>query len=79
MVRSTVEETLNQMLEADRFCNAEKYERSEARQDTRVGHYRSDGWNQAPNTYPTRTREIEATSNRTKRSSTGLSMAKMGA
>lgn len=41
MVRSTVEDTLNQMLEAeaDRLCNAEKYERTEARQDTRAGHY----------------------------------------
>jgi len=41
MVRSTVEETLNQMLEAeaDRLCNAERYERSEARKDTRAGHY----------------------------------------
>ena len=41
MVRSTVEETLNQMLdaEADRLCNAERYERSTARQDTRAGHY----------------------------------------
>lgn len=41
MVRSTVEETLNQMLdaEADNLCNAEKYQRSEARKDTRAGHY----------------------------------------
>ena len=41
MVRSTVEETLNQMLEAeaDRLFNAEKYQRSEARRDTRAGHY----------------------------------------
>lgn len=41
MVRSTVEETLNKMLdvEADRLCNAEKYQRSEARRDTRAGHY----------------------------------------
>ncbi len=41
MVRSTVEETLNQMLEAeaDRLCNAERYERTEARVDTRAGHY----------------------------------------
>jgi putative transposase len=41
MVRSTVEETLNKMLEAeaDRLCNAERYERTEARQDTRAGHY----------------------------------------
>lgn len=41
MVRSTVEETLNRMLdaEADRLCNAEKYERNDARTDTRAGHY----------------------------------------
>ncbi len=41
MVRSTVEETLNRMLdaEADRLCNAEKYQRSDARTDTRAGHY----------------------------------------
>jgi putative transposase len=41
MVRSTVEETLNQMLdaEADHLCNAEKYQCSEARKDTRAGHY----------------------------------------
>jgi len=42
MVRNTVEETLNQMLdaEADKLCNAEKYQRSDARSDTRAGHYR---------------------------------------
>src|SRR5271170_6458229 len=41
VVRSTVEETLNAMLdaEADRLCQAERYERSEARQDTRAGSY----------------------------------------
>lgn len=41
MVRSTVEETLNEMLEkeADRLCNAQRYERSASRQDTRAGHY----------------------------------------
>jgi len=40
MVRSTVEDTLNRMLdaEADSFCNAEKYQRTEARTDTRAGH-----------------------------------------
>jgi len=40
-VRSTVEETLKVLLdaEADRLCNAEKYQRNSARQDTRVGHY----------------------------------------
>ena len=34
MVRGTVEETLNALLdaEADRLCNAQRYERSEARQ-----------------------------------------------
>lgn len=41
MVRGTVEETLNAMLdaEADRLCGAARYERSEARQDTRAGSY----------------------------------------
>jgi putative transposase len=41
IVRGTVEETLNALLdaEADRLCNASRYERSEARRDTRAGHY----------------------------------------
>ena len=41
MVRGTVEETLNAMLdaEADRLCGAGRYERSEGRQDTRAGSY----------------------------------------
>jgi putative transposase len=41
MVRNTVEDTLNNMLdsEADRLCNAEKYQRHDARTDTRAGHY----------------------------------------
>jgi putative transposase len=41
MVRHSVEATLNQMLdaEADRLCHADKYQRSEARKDTRAGHY----------------------------------------
>ena len=41
MVRGTVEETLNAMLdaEADQLCGASRYERSEARQDTRAGSY----------------------------------------
>jgi putative transposase len=41
VVRETVEETLNRLLdeEADRTCGAGRYERSEARQDTRAGHY----------------------------------------
>jgi transposase-like protein len=41
MVRGTVEEALNAMLdaEADQLCGAGRYERSEARKDTRAGHY----------------------------------------
>ena len=42
MVRSTVEQTLNAMLdaEADQLCNARRYEHSEARTDQRAGHYK---------------------------------------
>jgi transposase-like protein len=41
IVRGTVEETLNALLEAeaDRLCNAERYERREERRDYRSGHY----------------------------------------
>jgi putative transposase len=41
IVRGTVEETLNAMLEAeaDRLCNAERYERTQARRDQRSGRY----------------------------------------
>ena len=41
VVRSAVEETLNTLLneEADRLCNAKRYERTEERKDTRAGHY----------------------------------------
>jgi putative transposase len=41
VVRSTVEETLNALLdaEADELCGARKYERSEGRLDTRAGSY----------------------------------------
>jgi putative transposase len=41
VVRGTVEETLNSLLdaEADRLCNAQRYERTDARRDTRAGHY----------------------------------------
>ncbi len=40
-VRSSVEETLNALLdaEADRICGAQRYERSPERVDTRAGHY----------------------------------------
>ena len=42
MVRSTVQQTLNQMLdaEADQLCQARRYERSPDRADTRAGHYK---------------------------------------
>jgi len=41
VVRSSVEETLNGLLEAeaDRLCGAQRYERSPDRTDTRAGHY----------------------------------------
>jgi transposase-like protein len=41
VVRETVEETLNRMLdaEADELCNAGRYERSPERIDTRAGYY----------------------------------------
>ena len=41
LVRGTVEETLNKLLdaEADQLCNAARYERTEARKNTRAGHY----------------------------------------
>ena len=42
MVRSTVEETLNAMLdaEADQLCNAKRYERTTDRTNGRAGHYK---------------------------------------
>lgn len=41
LVRGTVEETLNKLLdaEADKITNASRYERSSERLDTRAGHY----------------------------------------
>jgi len=41
LVKDTVEETLNKMLdaEADELCGAGRYERTEARVDTRAGYY----------------------------------------
>ena len=44
MVRSTVEDTLHQMLdaEAERMCNAQKWERNDARTDSRAGYYKRD-------------------------------------
>ena len=42
LVRNSVEETLNALLdkEADELVNAEKYERSSDRQDIVPGHYK---------------------------------------
>jgi putative transposase len=41
LVRGSVEDTLNALLdaEADQLCNATRYERTEARRDTRAGSY----------------------------------------
>lgn len=41
LVRETVQETLNKMLdaEAQEMCNAQRYERTEARKDCRAGFY----------------------------------------
>jgi transposase-like protein len=41
LVRESVEDTLNGMLdaEADRLCQAKRYERNAARASTRAGHY----------------------------------------
>ncbi len=41
LVRCSVEDTLNVLLdaEADRLCNAARYERTEVRRDTRAGSY----------------------------------------
>ena len=41
IVRGTVEETLNALLdaEADQLCQARRYERTAGRRDTRAGHY----------------------------------------
>jgi putative transposase len=42
IVRGTVEETLNALLdgEADQLCQATRYQRSADRKDTRAGHYK---------------------------------------
>jgi transposase-like protein len=41
LVRGSVEDTLNSLLdaEADRMCNAQRYEHTEMRTDSRAGHY----------------------------------------
>src|SRR5436190_23943462 len=56
VVRGSVEETLNALLdaEADRLCNAQRYERSEAGRDTRAGHYERNLQTKAGETYRSR-------------------------
>jgi len=56
MVRQNVEQTLNELLdaEADRLCHADRYERTEARTDTRAGHYCRRLQTQAVNIGPQR-------------------------
>ena len=51
LVRNSVEETLNGMLdaEADVLCGAKRYERSPDRQDTRAGSYKRNLETQAGN------------------------------
>ena len=49
LVRGSVEDTLNALLdaEADQLCNAARYERTQARRDTRAGTYAQaadEGW-----------------------------------
>jgi len=41
LVRNNLEDTLNMLLdkEADKLCGADRYQRSDARKDTRAGHY----------------------------------------
>src|SRR5262245_62067224 len=54
IVRGSVEETLNALLEAevDQLCNAQRYKRSEARRDTRAGHYERKLQTNAPTPLP---------------------------
>ena len=49
MVRESVEETLNALLdaEADQLCQAQRYERTKARKDMRAGHYKRNLHTQA--------------------------------
>jgi putative transposase len=50
VVRGSVEETLNAWLdaEADRLCNAQRYERCEARRDSRAGEIKARVHNSGP-------------------------------
>ncbi len=61
VVRSTVEETLNALLdaEADRLCQAERYERTEARKDTRAGLPDAGGFLPAAVAHQNRSSEFE--------------------
>ena len=50
LVRGSVEETLNELLEqeAEKLTQAARYERSEARQGYRSGHYDRSIWRASP-------------------------------
>ena len=52
-VKGTVEDTLNALLEAeaDEMCNAQRYERSAERIDTRAGHYKRKLHTEPPRVY----------------------------
>ena len=90
VVRGTVEDTLNALLdaEADRLCNAQRYERSAARRDTRAGHYerglqtkagevRLRGSEAAPGTPQTRIAELQLENSRLQRLVTDLLLKQM--
>ena len=90
VVRGTVEDTLNALLdaEADRLCNAQRYERSAARRDTRAGHYerglqtkagevRLRGSEAAPGTPQTRIAELQLENSRLRRVVTDLLLKQM--
>jgi len=90
VVRGTVEDTLNALLdaEADRLCNAQRYERSAARRDTRAGHYerglqtkagevRLRGSEAAPGTPQTRIAELQLENSRLRRLVTDLLLKQM--
>ena len=67
VVRGSVEETLNALLdaEADRLRRGQRYERSEARRDSRAGHYECKL--QTPNAVVVRTIGIVTGKNTLKR------------
>ncbi len=63
LVRGSVEEALNKLLdaEADQLCNAARYERTEARKDTRAGHYQRLSIVSQPHLHPNRWAQTKST------------------